>query len=121
VDLAHAGRAEHDHVVCPLHEAHAGEFADLAPIQAGLKLEVELHKRLQPGEASLAQPKLRASLVATLPFGLRRLGQESLAARPAVARRANDRAIGLALDCLLAHGIRLRFQVVHPELAEKVF
>src|SRR3990170_5220435 len=42
VGFADTRRAEDDHVARPFHEAHAGEFAHLAPIQAGLELEVEL-------------------------------------------------------------------------------
>jgi hypothetical protein len=107
VRLAHARRAEDDDVVGPLHEAYAGEFADLTPVEARPELDVELIQRLEPGEASLAQPDLNASLVTSLPFGLQRLNEKGL-------------VIHLALRRLLADGIQLRLQVVHLQLLEQV-
>ena len=49
--LAHAGRAEEDHILPVFQEAHGGQLIDLAFIDGGLEREIEVVQGLLNGEA----------------------------------------------------------------------
>ena len=51
MSLAHAGRAEEDHVFSVFQEAHGGQFIDLALINRGLEREIEVVQGLLDREA----------------------------------------------------------------------
>ena len=53
VNVEDLGSLEVDDVVGPLDEAQPGQLPDLAPVEAGLEVEVELLQRLDPGKTSL--------------------------------------------------------------------
>ena len=105
--FSHPRRTQDDHVVAAFDEAQPGQLAHLPAVQAGLEVEIELVEGFDPGEARLAQPGFDATLVAPLPFGRQRLGQEGL-------------VVLLALGSLFADRIQLRFQVIHLQLVEQV-
>ena len=105
--LAHPGGSQDNHVVSTLDEAHARQLPDLAAIQGGLEVKVELLQGLDPRQARLAQPGLDATLVAALPLGLQRLVQEGL-------------VVQLAFGGLLTDRIELGFEVIHLELFQQV-
>jgi hypothetical protein len=92
--------------VSPFHEAQSGQFPDLAPIETGLKFEIELFQGLDPGKAGLPQPGFDAPLVASLPLDLQSPGEETL-------------EIQLALRRLLADRIQLGFQMIHFQFFEQ--
>ncbi len=84
-------------------EAQPGQLAHLAPVQAGLEVEVELLQGFDPGKAGLAQAGLDAASMTPLPFRFQGAGQEVL-------------VIQLLLSGLLTNGIQLGIEVVHLEL-----
>ena len=63
--LAHAGRAEEDHILPVFQEAHGGQFVDLALVDGGLEREVEIVQGLLDGEAG----HLNLLLIGPLPLG----------------------------------------------------
>jgi hypothetical protein len=63
VGLAHAGRAEEDHVLAPLDEAERMEALQLVALDRGLEAEVEVGQRLHRGQAGGAHRGLEPPLV----------------------------------------------------------
>jgi hypothetical protein len=64
----HTRWPQQDDVVGPLDEAQPRKFADLLAIDGGLKVEIKLIERLQPGQTSLLQAAFDALLIAAVPF-----------------------------------------------------
>jgi hypothetical protein len=98
--LADTGRSEEHDVVRTLDEAAAGELAHDLAIDRRLEVEVELVERFDPRQPRLFQAALDAALVAAVPLGFERAGEEAF-------------EIEVALRRLLAHAIELREQVLH--------
>ena len=63
--LAHAWRAEENHILPVLQEAHGGQFVDLALVDGGLEREVEIVQGLLDGEAG----HLNLFLIGPSPLG----------------------------------------------------
>ena len=63
--LAHAWRAEENHILPVLQEAHGGQFVDLALVDGGLEREVEIVQGLLNGEAG----HLNLFLIGPSPLG----------------------------------------------------
>ena len=63
--LAHAGRAEEDHILPVFQEAHGGQFVDLALVDGGLEGEIEVVQGFLDGEAG----HLNLLLIGPSPLG----------------------------------------------------
>jgi hypothetical protein len=106
VGLAHAGRAEQDDVLGPLHEAQARQLSDDLAVDRRLEVEVELLQGLDPGKPGEFEATLDPPLIATPPLGLQVLGQEAL-------------VVEIPLGRLFADPVKLGLEVVHPQALEE--
>jgi len=90
--LAHAGRAQKDQVLGPLHKGTPGEFLHLLAAHARLEGEVELLQALLLGEPGQAKQSVRRP-----PIGGFGLGHQDLLQELGVGELPSDRLLCLFL------------------------
>ena len=66
MSLAHAGRAEEDHIFSVFQEAHGGQFIDLTLVDGGLEGEIEVVQSLLDGKSR----HLDLLFVGSFPYGV---------------------------------------------------
>lgn len=111
-----AGRPDQQDVRALLDEPQGGEVVDQAPVQRGLRIEVELLERLARRQLGEAQAALQAALLSSLNFDGEEIRQElgvaglvalgGLQGRGEGVGRGSELEVGQARAQLLVDGVR---------------
>lgn len=111
--LPNARRTQDDDVAGPLDEAAAGQLAQLATVERGLEVDIELLEGLVPRETGLAQATLDGPLETPAPLGIQGADQEVLVVQ-VLGRRLLTDAVELGLQVVELQAIQQHVQFHWP-------